>query len=139
MANTLYPLYKSVLLTGGTNTAINGVGAAAGTFTALLSAAYTYNNAHQFFTSLTGTVGTPGENTSPTVTNATNLTTYDAADVLYSAVTGAQITQFALYVTNGGANSTWRLFLFEDTGFTAVTPNGGNITMQWNPSGIVQL
>ena len=46
-----------------------------------------------------------------------------------------------IYRKNAGANTTWRLVLYEDTSVTGlpVTPNGGNIVVTWNASGIFTL
>jgi hypothetical protein len=46
-----------------------------------------------------------------------------------------------IYVQNAGASTTWRLFAYIDTGVTGlpVVTNGGDITITWNASGIVQL
>ena len=46
-----------------------------------------------------------------------------------------------LYRKNAGANTTWPLIAYIDTGVTGlpVTPNGGNITVTWNASGIFKL
>jgi len=45
------------------------------------------------------------------------------------------------YRKNAGANTTWRLVAYVDTGGTGlpVTPNGGNINLNWNASGIIGL
>jgi hypothetical protein len=46
-----------------------------------------------------------------------------------------------IYRKNSGANTTWALVLYEDTSVTGlpVTPNGGNIVITWNGSGIFTL
>ncbi len=137
MANAVYLEYKQSLLTADANTALTGTGAT-GLYAALVdTGTYTYSSAHQFYSSLSGIVGTDQEIGS--VTTADGLV--DGADVTFAAVTGASVEALVLYRKNAGANTTWRLVAYIDTGVTGlpVTPNGGNITITWNASGIVQL
>jgi hypothetical protein len=51
------------------------------------------------------------------------------------------VEALVIYRKNTGANTTWRLMSYYDTagGGLPVTPNGGNITVTWNVSGIFQL
>jgi hypothetical protein len=51
------------------------------------------------------------------------------------------VEALVLYRKNAGANTTWRLVAYIDTGVTGlpVTPNGSDITITWNASGILQL
>lgn len=137
MANAIYPKYKESLLNGDTNTALSGSGTT-GLYAALIdTGTYTYSSSHQFYSSLSGVVGTDQEITSPTLTNGT----VDGGDVTFSSVTGASAEAIVLYRKNAGANTTWRLVAYIDTNVTGlpVTPNGGNIGITWNASGIFQL
>ena len=65
----------------------------------------------------------------------------DGADVTFSAVSGNSVEAIVLFVKNAGANSTWRLVEYVDTSVTGlpVTPNGGDIALTWNASGIHAL
>jgi hypothetical protein len=137
MANAVYPTYKKSLLDGDANTALTGTGAT-GLYAALVdTGTYTYSAAHQFYSSLSGVVGTDQE--IGTVTTTGGL--IDGDNLTYSAVSGASVEAIVLYRKNAGANTTWRLVAYIDTGVTGlpVTPNGGDITVTWNASGIVQL
>ena len=59
MANALYPKWKTAMLSAAANAAPTGSGAT-GLFAALVNTSvYTYNAAHQFFSSLTGLPVTP--------------------------------------------------------------------------------
>jgi len=133
MANTIYPLYKQALLGGLANIDVDG-----GTVKAALvdTGTYTYSAAHQFLTSLSGVVGTAGTITNTTVTNGL----FDGDDVTYTAVSGNSAEAIVIYIDTGVAGTS-RLVLYMDTGVTGlpVTPNGGNITITWNGSGIFQL
>lgn len=137
MANALYPLYKKSLLDGDANTALTGSGTT-GLYVALVdTGTYTYSAAHQFYSSLSGVVGTDQEITSVTTTGGV----VDGADVTFTAVTGSSAEALVLYRKNAGASTTWRLIAYIDTGVTGlpVTPNSGNIAITWNASGILSL
>jgi hypothetical protein len=138
MANAIYPLYKQSLLAGDANSDLDTDTATDGVYAALVdTGTYTYSAAHQFYSSLSGIVGTPQRITSPTVTSGV----LDGADVTYTAVSGATCEAIVLYRQNAGADTTWRLVAFIDTGVTGlpVTPNGGDIGITWNASGIFAL
>lgn len=137
MANAVYPKYKEAILGGAANSALTGSGTT-GLFAALVdTGTYTYSSAHEFYSSLSGIVGTDQEVTTPTLTNGL----LDGGNVTYTAVSGNSVEAIVLYRKNAGANTTWRLVAYIDTGQTGlpVTPNGGDITITWNASGIVQL
>lgn len=137
MANAVYPKYKESLLGGVANSAITGSGAT-GIYAALVdTGTYTYNASHQFYSSLSGVVGTDQEIISPTLTGGL----LDGGDVTFSAVSGASVEAIVLYRKNAGANTTWQLIAYIDTSVTGlpVTPNGGDIGITWNASGIIQF
>ena len=137
MANAIYPKYKEALLNNSADSALTGSGAT-GLYVALIdTGTYTFSSAHQFFSSLSGIVGTDQEILTPTLTNGT----VDGGDVTFTAVSGASVEALVLYRKNAGANTTWRLIAYIDTSVTGlpVTPNGGDITITWNASGIFTL
>ena len=139
MANAIYPLYKQAVLTAAANTSLDQNTTTDGPFVALVdTGTYTYSTAHQFFSSLSGIVGTDQRLTSPTVSTAG---VFDGSDVTFTAVSGASAEALVIYRKNSGANTTWRLVAFIDTGVTnlPVTPNGGDITITWNASGVFAL
>jgi hypothetical protein len=138
MANAVYPKYKESLLNGDANTVLTGSGTT-GLYAALVdTGTYTYNSTHQFYSSLSGIGGTDQEITTVTLTNGL----VDGNDVTWTAVAGTvSYEALVLYRKNAGANTTWRLVAYIDTGVTGlpVTSNGGNIIATWNASGILQL
>lgn len=72
---------------------------------------------------------------SKTATNGTA----DAADVTFSAVTGDPSEALVIY-KDTGVESTSRLIAYIDTATgLPVTPNGGDISIQWSASGIFTL
>lgn len=138
MANKIYPLFKQELMKGTANNLLNSAEGATGVYCALVdTGTYTYSDAHQFYSSLSGIVGTDQEILSKTQTNGT----FDGTDLTYTAVSGPTVEALVLYRRNAGANTTWPLIAYIDTGVTGlpVTPNGGNITITWNASGIFTL
>lgn len=138
MANALYPKWKEALLQSSANSALNGSGTT-GVYVALVdTGTYTYNAADEFYSQLSGIVGTDQEiGATKTYTNGV----FDGADVTFTSVSGNSVEALVLYVKNAGANTTWRLVAYIDTGVTGlpVTPNGGNISVSWNASGIFAL
>jgi hypothetical protein len=138
MANALYPKWKEALLQNSADSDLDGSGTT-GVFVALVdTGTYTYNAAHEFYSSLSGIVGTDQE-IGATKTYANGV--FDGGDVTFTAVTGNTVEALVLYRKNAGANTTWRLIAYIDTGVTGlpVTPNGGNISVTWNASGIFAL
>ncbi len=138
MSNAVYPKYKeSVLKEADANNGLDGTTTAAPYVALVDSGTYTYSASHQFYSSLSGIVGIDQAITTPTVTNGT----FDGDDVTFTSVSGASVEALVIYRHNSGANTTWRLVLFEDTSVTGlpVTPNGGNIVVTWNASGIFTI
>jgi hypothetical protein len=96
--------------------------------------AYTISQAHQFASSLPGAVVTDvilGTKTANGGT-AADPGCFDAADATFVAVpTGASIDCLAVFKDTGNPATSNLLFYID--GF-AVTPNGGDITVQWQNS-----
>lgn len=138
MANAIYPKWKEALLQNSADSDLDGTGTT-GVYVALVdTGTYTYNSAHEFYSSLSGVVGTDQEiGATKSYTNGA----FDGADVTFTSVSGATVEALVLYRKNAGANTTWRLIAYIDTGVTGlpVTPNGGNISITWNASGIFAL
>jgi endosialidase-like protein len=146
MAPALYPLWKKALMDQGpTTNNDSGItdSATLGPYCALIdTGVYTYSAAHQFFSSaLSAMVGT-AQRITPTATTVSGTDgVFDGGDLTYTAVSGASVEALIIYRLNTGANTTWKLMSYYDTagGGLPVTPNGGNITVTWNASGIFQL
>ena len=134
MANALFPKWKEQLLQFTANNNLS-----AGTVKVALvdTGVYTYNSADQFYSSVSSAaVGTPQTIGSKTFTNGT----FDGADVTFTAVTGNSVEALVLYIDTGSA-ATSPLVAYIDTSVTGlpVTPNGGDISITWNASGIFAL
>jgi hypothetical protein len=139
MANAVYPKWKQALITASANAALNGSGAT-GVYAALVdTGVYTYSAAHEFYSSIASAVVGTDQEIGATKTFTDGI--FDGADVTWPTVTGNNAEAIVLYVKNAGANTTWRLVAFIDTGVSGlpVIPNGGNITATWNASGIFAL
>lgn len=141
MANALYPKYKEKLLNPGTlgTTSGTAVDLADDTIKIALvdTGTYTYSSAHEFYSSVSASVvGTPQTLASKTVTNGV----FDAADVTFTAVSGVSVEALVIY-KDTGTNSTSSLVAFIDVVASGlpVTPNGGDITVTFNASGIFAL
>jgi len=138
MANALYPLWKLQLysFTANNNLSTGDVKVAL-----IDTANYTYSAAHQFWSSaIAGLVDTPELLTSKTFSAATGVPVFDAADSTFLAVTGANVEALIIFIDTGTA-ATSPLVAYIDSSVTGlpVTPNGGNISITWNASGIFAL
>ena len=138
MANAVYPKFKAALLQGSADSDLDGSGNT-GVYVALIdSNDVSYNSAHEFYSDISaGVVGTPVELGTKSYTGGL----FDAADATLSAVSGDTCEAIVLYRKNAGANTTWRLIAWIDTGVTGlpVTPNGNDIDLVFNASGIIQF
>lgn len=121
MANAIYPKAKEQMLQGGINLSSSTVKVAL-----IDTGTYTYSSAHEFFSSVSGVIGTPQTLASKTFTNGI----FDAADVTFPAVTGNNAEALLFYIDTGTAGTS-RLIMFQDTGVTGlpVLPNGGDINL----------
>jgi hypothetical protein len=96
---------------------------------ALIDTAVTAPNlaTHDFYDDLSGAVvGTPVSFTSSTLTSTSGAA--DGEDIVFTSVTGAHVEGVIIYKWTGTAGTSNLAVWVE---FTAVTPNGGNITIQW--------
>ena len=92
---------------------------------------------HQFLSDIPAgeRVATSANLTAKTTTAGTA----DAADVTFSSVTGDQSEALVVY-QDSGAEGTSRLIAYIDTASgLPVTPNGGDISVQWDAAGIFTL
>tara|TARA_R110000744_G_scaffold179329_4_gene298314 strand:- start:225 stop:623 length:399 start_codon:yes stop_codon:yes gene_type:complete len=125
MANALYDLGRESFLKGEISWSGDNIK------TILVdSQEYTPNLAtDQFLSDIPsgGIIATSVNLTSKTTTSGSG----DAADVAYTAVTG-DISEFLVIYQDTGASATSRLIARIDTATgLPVTPNGGDITVQW--------
>lgn len=104
---------------------------------ALLSAAYTPNLVTDEFLSIIpgpAIIGTPTVITTPTASAAG---VCDGDDVNFFAVTGDPILYVLIYQDTGNPATSYLIALFDTIpGFLPKTPDGNDIPIVWNPSGI---
>jgi hypothetical protein len=120
MASALYDPAKKLLLDADLDLLVHDIRCV------LLTSGYTFSAAHQYATSLgANRVGTPQTLANKSTTDGV----FDADDAVFSSVTGSACTAIALYrhVTNDADSP---LLAYIDG--ISVTPNGGNITVQWD-------
>ena len=134
MANTLYPKYKEALLAGTAGTSL-----LAGIVKVALidTNAYTYDAGHEFMVDLAGVVGEPQEIDAPkTVTNGV----FYGPGVTFPAVSGSPLEAMAIFI-DSGQPETSRLvaYLDSDVAGLPITPDGRDIDVIWNISGIFAL
>jgi hypothetical protein len=131
MASVWYPKAKESFLKGDLD--LDGVVRAV----LIDTGTYTYSAAHDNYDDLTGVVGAEsGALASKTFTDGV----FDAADITFTAVTGATVEAIVLFLDTGTA-STDKLICYIDSASSGlpVTPNGGDINITWNASGIAAL
>jgi hypothetical protein len=132
MASAIYPKAKEAFMKGDIdleNDTIRAVLIDTGT--------YTYDGAHDFYNDLSGVVGSEsGTFGSKTFTNGV----FDAADITFTAVTGNTAEALVIFKDTGNV-ATDALIAYIDSAASGLpaTPNGGDIVIQWNASGIFAL
>ncbi len=131
MANALYPKGKAHILGLATKADL-----VADTVKAILNVSATnpYNASHEFVSDLVGggIVVRSGALASKTVTSGT----FDAADVVLTAVSGSTVDSIIVY-KDTGSDATSVLILWLDV--TPYAPNGADITVVWDGSGLFAI
>lgn len=124
MANTLYPKAKEAFLSGSINMAADTIKVAF-----IDTGTYTYSASHQYYSSVSGVVGTPQALSSKTVTNGV----FDAADVTFTALSGPSVEAIIIYKDTGNA-ATSPLIAYIDTASSGLpfTPSGGDQQIVWD-------
>jgi len=139
MANALYDNYKNLILGAGTHAFpdlntndIRCVLVDTGTYSVNLAT-------HQDHADLSGIISTaalPAETVGVIAAGV-----FDAGDVTFSAVSGASVEAYVIYDFQSAASATSPLIAYFDTASAGlpVTPNGGDITIAFNASGIIAI
>jgi hypothetical protein len=140
VANNVYPLWKNAVMSELPMDKSLDLAAPNNCGLVLLNigaSGYNYSDLHQYYTDLAGIVNVPKPLTSPVITS----NVFSAAALVFTGVTGTTIGAFVMFRQNAGANSTWRLVLYEDTGIIGLPmiPNGGNLLVTWSTQGIFAL
>ena len=127
MADAVYPL-------GGTSILSALVDFTSDNFRVVLidTGTYTYSAAHEHHDDLSGIVATSANLTTPAVSSGV----FDAVDETFSSVSGSTIEAYVLYKNSGASATSDLLFYVDSASEFPITPNGGDITIVWNGSGI---
>lgn len=104
----------------------------------LVTSGYAFNIADDFFNDVgAGTrVGTPQALAGKAIINNGNNRALDANDTTWTALSGSAANAVIIY-KDTGVEATSQLLAYLD-GFT-VTPNGDDVTLRWNASGILEI
>lgn len=132
MANAIYPKAKEKFLDALIDLPTDTIKIAL-----IDTGAYTYNSADEFWSSASGAiVGTAETLASKTITGGV----FDAADVTFTSVSGVSVEALIIFKDTGSA-ATSPLIMYIDVAASGlpVTPNGNNIDVQFNASGIFAL
>lgn len=134
MANVIYPKFKEAIMRSDPDSNL-----LSGTVktTLIVAGAYVYNSGHDFLNDVTaGRVANSAALTAKTVTSGI----FDAANTTFTAVSGPAANAVILWIDTGN-EATSRLFAYLDTDITGlpITPNGGDINLNWNTTGIIAL
>lgn len=134
MANAFYPKYKETCH----EVVIGSTTAPSGTLTAALvdTGVYTYSAAHEFLSDISGRVGTDVAGANVTFVDGL----IDLDDLTFTGVTGNTVEAVIFYIDTGSA-ATSPLVAYFDTGITGFpfTPNGGDLNLAVNGSGLAQM
>lgn len=135
MASVLYSKWKEAIMQGTAGSFLSGTVKAA----LVDTGTYTFSDAHQYYSSVSGVAGTPqtiGSKTYGTVAASV----FDGADVTFTAVAaGASLEAIVIYIDSGSAATSPLVAYIDSATGLPVTPNGGDISISWSASGIFKL
>jgi len=132
MASAVYPIALKAFLDGDIDLLTDDIRAI------LVDVAdYTYNAAHDFLDDVPA--GARVKVSDALASKTTTGGVFDAADKTLSAVTGDQSEAIIIY-KHTGTDSTSNLIAYIDSGSgLPFTPNGSDLTITWNASGIFSI
>ena len=131
MASAVYPSWIENLMQGSANALLTSPNLKV----ALVdTGVYTYSSAHDFYNDVSAAVvGTP-----VALTSGRSYTggVFDAADVTFTAVSGASVEAVVIYIDTGNP-ATSPLVCYIDG--INVTPSGIDVIVAWHASGILKI
>ena len=127
MADAVYPLGANKIL-GGT------IDFDTDNFRVVLvdTGTYTYSAAHEFHSDLSGIVATSGNLAGISIASGA----WDANDITFSTVSGSTIEAYVVYKWTGTSGTSPLLFYVDSASEFPITPVGGDITINWDATGI---
>jgi hypothetical protein len=132
MANAIYPKAKQKFLDALIDIPSDTIKLAL-----IDTGVYTYSSTDEFWSAASAAeIGTSQTLVSKTITDGV----FDADNVTFTSVTGASVEALIIYKDTGSA-ATSPLIMYIDVAASGlpVTPNGNNIDVQFNASGIFAL
>lgn len=123
MATVLYPKGKENFIEGNIDLVNDTIKVAL-----IDTGVYTYSASHEFYSDVSGVVGTDATLSSKTTTNGV----FDAATLTFTAVSGATIEAVIVYQDTGVAGTSRLIAYIDNAPEFPVTPVGGNIEIQWD-------
>lgn len=133
MANVLYPLGAKAILDGTIAHLTDDI-----RFALIDTGAETYNAADQFVSNWTAG-GIIARMAAGLASKTTTGGTFDAADPTINSVTGATVEAVGLYKYNASDAAAPLIAWIDSSPSIAFTPNGSNVTIQIDPSGIYSI
>lgn len=100
---------------------------------ALVTTAYTYSDAHEFYSSVTGVLATA---TLASITTTGGI--LDAADVAVSGISAGAVDALVIHWWTGNA-ATSRLMLYIDEGIGFGLDHNGNTTIVWSDDATAKI
>jgi hypothetical protein len=137
MANAIYPKFKQSLMTAKTGVAID----VATMSVAICNSTYAYAASHAVLNDITAGLVANNDLTTPAVYANGTFEDSGAASITFTAVpAGTAIESLVIYKWNTSGSDS-HVVAYLDTNVTnlPVTPNGGDITITWDTSGIFTL
>lgn len=137
MANTLYDKGRGLFLTAGLDWSAN-------TIKCILvdTAGYTPNfTTDQWLSDIGSTYRIGGSSGQTLGSKTTTGGAADAADITFSAVTGASVEALVIYMSTGVEGSSPLIAYIDTATGLPITPNGGDIIVTWDngPNKIFKL
>lgn len=133
MANALYSLGKKAILDGTIAFLTDDI-----RFALIDTGQETFNDADQFVSNWTAG-GIVARMAAGLATKTTTAGTFDAADPTINSVTGATVEAVGLYKYNASDAAAPLIAWIDSSPSIAFTPNGSNVTLQLDPSGIFSI
>jgi hypothetical protein len=134
MASAVYPKGIIHIMSGDITGGLDGADIRA---VLLDTATYTYNAAHEYYSDLSGVVATETGVFGSKTIGVVGTGVFDAANATVTGATGTTAEAIAVFVDTG--NSATDILLSYNELSAPVTPNGGDIVLQFSGSGIFSL
>jgi hypothetical protein len=131
VANALYSLGKKAILDGDVDFLVDDI-----RFALIDTGVETFNDSDQFMSSITSTVARMAAGLGSKTTTAG---TFDAADPTINSVTGSTVEAVVLYKYNAADASAPVLAWIDSSPAINFTPNGSNVTLTLDGSGIFSI